>query len=278
VEAWRLLPFRRADAAENMAVDEAIFREHTRTKVPPTLRFYGWRTPAVSIGHFQDARREIDIDACQERGIDLVRRPTGGKAVLHEKELTYAVVAGSDSACFPPDILETFRIISRCVIAGLAACGIHAQMKAAGRTTAGQDLDTACFSYPSRYELLVDGRKICGAAQMRSHGAFLQHGALLMEFDPDRTCAVMLPHRNRDEQRDRLRTLVTSVREHARQSVDEETLCRHLRDGFAQILGIRFHEGALTPEEERLKDDLLMVKYGNEQWNREGGMRWMSGL
>jgi lipoate-protein ligase A len=262
-----------------MAVDEAIFRETIRKTSPPTLRFYGWRRPAVSVGRFQDARKEIDIEACMKLGIDLVRRPTGGKAVLHEQELTYAAIAGDDLPLFPPDILETYRIISSCIAQGLAKCGIRAEMKAEGRTAVNEPLGTACFSAPSRYELLVAGRKICGSAQTRSHGVFLQHGSLLMAFDPSRTCSVILPRQDREGQADRLRNSVTSIREQATISAaDEETLCRFLRDGFTQVLGIRFREGGLTPEEEALKTELMMKKYGSASWNWEGRKLWTSGL
>ena len=132
-----------------MAVDEAVFRERIRTKVPPTLRFYGWRTPAVSIGHFQDARREIDIEACRRLGIAIVRRPTGGKAVLHEQELTYAVIAGDDLPLFPPDILETYRIISGCIARGPGRMR-HPGGDGSGRKrrTRTESLGTSCFSVP----------------------------------------------------------------------------------------------------------------------------------
>ena len=261
-----------------MAVDEAIFRERIRTKAPPTLRFYGWRTPTVSIGHNQDARREIDIVACRGLGIAIVRRPTGGKAVLHERELTYAVIAGDDVPPFPPDILETYRIISDCIGKGLAVCGIRTEIERNGRREAAESLGTSCFAFPSRYELLVAGRKICGAAQVRSHGVFLQHGALLMAFDPARTCAVMLPHRDREKQIDRLRNSVTSVGEQAGPEIDEAILCRAFRDAFAERLGIRFREGMLTPEEETLKIELMANKYDNANWNGEGSTSWTSGL
>ncbi len=271
MDVWRLLPFGKADAAENMAVDEAVFRATIRNASPPTLRFYGWRTPAVSIGRFQDAHREIDIEACGQLGIDFIRRPTGGKAVLHEKELTYAVIAGDDLPLFPPDILETYRIISGCIAQGLAECGIRAEMKADGRAAVDEPLGASCFSHSSRYELLVAGRKICGSAQTRSHGVFLQHGSLLMEFDPGRTCAVILPHRDRERQLDCLQNAVTSVREHATiPSTDEETLCLIIQDAFMQTLGIRFKEGALTPDEEALKTELITKKYRSASWNREG--------
>ena len=122
---WRLLPFRKADAVENMAVDEAVFRANIRNKALPTLRFYGWRTPALSIGYFQDFAKEVDIEACRRLGIDMIRRPTGGKAVLHDQELTYAVIAGTDSPLFPPGIINTFRIIGCCIAKGLMEVGIR---------------------------------------------------------------------------------------------------------------------------------------------------------
>jgi lipoate-protein ligase A len=279
LKEWRILPFGKAGAAENMAVDEAVFRENIRKKAPPTLRFYGWRTPALSIGYFQDYEKEVDREACRKFGVDIIRRPTGGKAVLHEQELTYAVIAGADSALFPPDILKTYRVISGCIAEGLAGVGIRAEMKAEGRHSPDGRLRSACFSFPSRYELLVGGRKICGSAQMRSHGVFLQHGALLMAFDPLRTCAVMLPHRDMEKEADLLRNAVTSVGEQVGPAVGEEILCRALGEGFERVLDIRLREGSLTPEEEGLKDELITKKYGSESWNREGRKsEWISGL
>jgi lipoate-protein ligase A len=277
VESWRLLSFGKADAVENMAVDEAVFREAIRKRVPPTLRFYSWRTPTVSIGYFQEARREIDLEACRRLGIDFIRRPTGGKAVLHDREVTYAVIAGADHPLFPPDILRSFRVISGCIARGLRAIGIKAEMKAGGRAASDESLRTSCFSSPSRYELLVKGRKICGASQMRSHGVLLQHGALLMAFDPEKTCAILLPHRDPERQAALLRDSVTAVEEQAGRPVDERQLCRVLREGFEQGLGIRFVEAPLTPDEETLKRELMAKKYSSENWNVEGNKSWISG-
>ncbi len=279
MKEWRILPFGKAGAVENMAVDEAVFRENIRQKALPTLRFYGWRNPALSIGYFQDYAKEVDREACRKFGVEIIRRPTGGKAVLHEQELTYAVIADADSDLFSPDILKTYRVISGCIAEGLAKVGIPAEMKADERHSPDGTLRAACFSVPSRYELLVGGRKICGSAQMRSHGVFLQHGSLLMAFDPLRTCAVMLPHRNMDQDADLLRNAVTSVGEQAGPAVGEETLCRALREGFERLLGIRLREGSLTPTEEALKEELMLKKYGSEDWNREGRKsEWISGF
>ena len=276
---WRILPFERAAAAKNMAIDEAVFRKNIRGESPPTLRFYGWRSPALSIGYFQDYRKEVDDEACRKFGVEVVRRPTGGKAVLHERELTYAVVAGAETGLFPPDILKTYLVIGRCLAEGLAGVGIRAEMKEDGRRPPDGALPSACFSFPSRYELLVGDRKICGSAQMRSQGAFLQHGSLLTAFDPLRTCEIMLPHRRLEKEADRLRNAVTSVGEQAGPALDEEGLRRALREGFERTLGIRLRDGMLTPGEQALRDELVEKKYGREEWNREGKRgEWISGL
>jgi lipoate-protein ligase A len=270
VEEWRLLPFHKAGAVENMAVDEAVLRENISKKAPPTLRFYGWQVPTLSIGYFQDYEKEVDQEACRRFGVDIIRRPTGGKAVLHEQELTYAVIADANLPLFSPDILETYRVISGCIAKGLAEIGIRAEMKEDGRQATDRALRSSCFSIPSRYELLVGGRKICGSAQMRSHGVFLQHGSLLLAFDPFRTCAVVLPHRDSETDAELLRNAITSVGEQAGPSVGEGILCHVLRTGFEQVLGIRFLKASLTPAEEALRDELITKKYGSEEWNREG--------
>lgn len=259
-----------------MAVDEAVFRMVARGQAPPTLRFYGWRFPALSIGCFQDYEKEVDGDACRRFGVEVVRRPTGGKAVLHEHELTYAVAAAANPPLFSPDILETYRRISSCIAEGLARIGIRADMEETGRHAPEGALGASCFSSPSRYELVVNGRKICGSAQMRSRGALMQHGSLLTAFDPLRTSALMLPHREGGAER--LRNAITSVHEQARQAIGTEHLCQALLEGFEAVLGIRFRQGSLTPGEEELRDHLLSEKYGSESWNIRGRKNgWISG-
>ena len=271
---WRFLPFERLDAFENMAIDEAIFRFHQRKDVPPTLRFYGWKSPTVSLGYFQDVEKEVDVEACRRKHIPVVRRPTGGKAVLHEGDVTYAVVGRDSSPLFPADILGTYRTISHCIAGGLALLGIEAEMEGNSRAPDGDSLKASCFSSPSRYELLVKNRKICGSAQVRSRGVFLQHGSILMEFNPFKTCDVMLP-RSGDYERQvlRMKQSVTSVSEHTDRAVDVGTVCRALMTGFEKTLGIELVKGKLSPEEEELKAVLMTHKYMNERWNMEGGCK-----
>jgi lipoyl(octanoyl) transferase len=261
-----------------MAIDEAVFRVSQTEESLPTLRFYSWSSPAVSIGYFQDVAREIDVSACRRNHIDIVRRPTGGKAVLHDEDVTYAVIARDTDPLFTKDILGTYRVISKCIASGLAFIGINAEITNNSRILEKDPLETSCFSSPSRYELLVDNRKICGSAQLRSRGVFLQHGSILMDFDPHKTYDILLPHlEDCERQIFRLKQSVTSVTGQAASYIDIAGVCHVLKKGFEATLGVELLEGKLTPEEEKLKNILVEQKYSTVEWNMEGGCRkWTS--
>jgi lipoate-protein ligase A len=261
---WRLLPWRVLSAGENMAVDEAVFRLYGRERVPPTLRFFGWQPPAVSLGYFQKTAREIDPEACRREGIDIVRRPTGGKAVLHEHELTYSLVAGINHPLFTGDILETYRVISACIVEALKRIGLSPEMVCDGRSAAGTLLEAYCFAAPSKYEILVGGRKICGSAQMRGGGTFLQHGSLLIDVDPSRAASVMRVSAAA------ISGTTTTLREQLGRRIEAEDLAPILREAFEDTLGIALVEGNLTTAEEALRKELLERKYGTDRWNLEG--------
>jgi lipoate-protein ligase A len=269
---WRLLPFRSLDAAENMAIDEALFRECQNSQGPPTLRFYTWLNPAVTFGYFQDPASDIDLEACERYRIDVVRRPTGGKAVLHEGDLAYALVAADTHPSFAPDILGTYRIINGCIARGLALFGLEATMCLDKGPPQDDRLGAACFSSLSRFELLAGGRKLCGSAQVRAHGVFLLHGSILMKFNPERTAVVIGRHyRKEGGQAQSLRASVTSLQDQLGRAVDYESLRQALIRGFELQLGVRLKEGDLSRAEQMRKTELLRDKYRNERWNAEGG-------
>jgi lipoate-protein ligase A len=268
---WRVIPFTNSSASENMAMDEAIFRVNQRKDSLPTLRIYRWCPPSISLGYFQKTRNEVDVAACSLYHIDIVRRPTGGKAVLHENDLTYAVIAKEHTPPFTPDILGTYRIISGCIADSLSELGIHAEMSVDGRNSGDDSLKAVCFSSPSHYELLVNKRKICGSAQVRSRGVFLQHGSILLDFDPVKTCALLAPRNgDRERQIEKLRESVTSVYEQTGAEISVEKICHVLQRSFKKKLGIELVEGSLTGEEEALMTRLIKDKYTNNKWNMEG--------
>jgi lipoate-protein ligase A len=268
---WRVIPFSNSSASENMAMDEAIFRVNHREDSLPTLRTYRWCPPSISLGYFQKTRDEVDVAACSRYHIDIVRRPTGGKAVLHENDLTYAVIAKEHNPLFTPDILGTYRIISGCIADSLSELGIYAEMSVDGRTSGDDSLKAVCFSSPSHFELLVNKRKICGSAQVRSRGVFLQHGSILLDFDPVKTCALLAPRNgDRERQIEKLRESVTSVYEQTGAEISVEKICHILHRSFEKKLGVELVEGRLTDEEDALMTRLIKDKYTNNTWNMEG--------
>lgn len=263
--AWRFLDFQRHNAFENMAIDEAILFETISKHKPPTVRFYGWKPAAVSIGYFQSVEKEVNLEKCRLDGIDVVRRISGGKAVFHCEEVTYSVIACNTEKLFPPDILGTYSIISRCLARGLACLGIEASLAKNGRNLQNADFPASCFSMPSRNELLVSGRKICGSAQMRTGSGFIQHGSLLVNFDPFKTASFLLPVLN-GAQLQKLKNSVAAINEELSAPVDEKGICTALKNGFSAVLDKEITEDILTPAEQTLASRLI-GKYENLEWN-----------
>ncbi len=196
--SWRIISSPAADGAANMAIDEAILEAVRQGQSPPTLRLYTWKPACLSIGRFQRAGRSADFDALASRGYDFVRRPTGGRAVLHDNELTYAVIANADDLAAVGDgintgagVLHTYLALSRGLAAGMARMGISVVLapRDAGGVAAGGS--AACFDSPSAYELTAAGRKIVGSAQVRRGSSFLQHGSIPLWMDFAAVEAVM---------------------------------------------------------------------------------------
>ena len=187
--AWRLFVDPPSSGAWNMAMDEALL-ESVQRGASPVLRLYRWRPSCVSFGRNQPACDVFDPALARARGIDLVRRPTGGLAVHHARELTYAVASPVDAIGSPR---TAYAAIHRALVAGLRTLGVHAVVAAASPATvpaaavpgwdpAGRD---PCFRAPARGEILLDGRKLVGSAQRCERRVVLQHGSILLEDDQD---------------------------------------------------------------------------------------------
>jgi len=250
-----------------MAIDEAIFNETIKNKSNPTIRFYGSHPSAISIGYFQDAKKELNIEKCRREGIDIARRITGGRAVFHFNEITYCIAAGEQEKIFPADISGTYNIISRCIARGLSDLGIKADLAEDGRAQTKEEMNSCCFAVPSKNELLVRGRKICGSAQVRRRGGFLQHGLLPLTFNPEKTVDSLFLIRT-PEKVDKLRKSVTAVNEELASAVGVREICSRLKRGFIEELGADLKEETLTPAEKTLKNE-LMKKYTDVNWNIE---------
>jgi lipoyl(octanoyl) transferase len=236
MSTWKLLDTGANTGADNMAVDEELLARAQAGDAIPVLRFYTWDPPAVSIGRFQDGKWAVNAEACRHHGFDVVRRITGGRAVLHRRELTYSIVARSDQPLFPPSVLGTYRVIAAGLVAGLRTLGLPAEVVTREGRHASlvrkRTKGPACFSSPSWYEILVHDRKIVGSAQRRVSGAFLQHGSILMDYDPGLEAEVIPGECAADG--------VTCVKRELGRDVATEELKKAVLQGFSAALGVVF--------------------------------------
>jgi lipoate-protein ligase A len=184
---WRALLSEPLDGASNMALDEALMLRAGRTK-EAVLRVYGWARPTLSLGRNQSARDKYDIEGARERGTDFVRRPTGGRAVLHHREITYSVTAPVSAL---GTLRESYTVINRLLIHGLRLLGVDAR-EADPRGATPRPGVLPCFVVPTKGEIVADGRKLVGSAQVRVGEALLQHGSVLVDDDQALASALLL--------------------------------------------------------------------------------------
>jgi lipoate-protein ligase A len=251
-----------ADGAWNMAVDETLLRG-CEDRAAPTLRLYGWKPATLSLGNRQEAGKSHDPEFLRREGIALVRRPTGGRAVLHEHERTYAVVARRGRS-FPGGVLDTYRRISLALQEAYRALGAPAEMadaRARGARSSGNPL---CFASASAHEIVVGRRKLAGSAQLRAREAFLQHGSILLATDARRLgrATGTAADGERFVGLDEVRGRGTSTAE-----IDGA-----LVSAFESVFGMRLEPGRLSPDEERTATRLRCWKYLSAAWTLEG--RW----
>ncbi|RMF91492.1 MAG: lipoate--protein ligase family protein [Nitrospinota bacterium] len=201
----------------------------------------------------------------------MVRRPTGGRAVLHEQEVTYSLIVPQPETLFPPDILGSYRLISQALIRGLSFLGVEATLEPPRRQGTSSH-SPSCFHTLSSYEIAVGGRKLIGSAQRRLRGGLLQQGSLLLQLDIPRLFSLLrFPDQARREEGIRQAyTRMTSLAEVTGRLYPHDTVQAALVKGFQAELGIEFQDGELTPEERQLRDRLLQEKYRTVEWNLYG--------
>ncbi|MDE3000516.1 MAG: biotin/lipoate A/B protein ligase family protein [Gemmatimonadota bacterium] len=274
---WRFLNTGSGNAFFNMAVDEAIARGVEGETSPPTVRTFGWTPPAVSFGYAQRIGREVDADRCRQRGIHLVRRPSGGRAVLHWNELTYSVTCPAGDPLLGGSIQESYRRISACLVSSLRLLGVSARFEPRRNPVSsprGEGLTSPCFSSTTQYEVTLDDRKIIGSAQRRLGGVLLQHGSLLL--GPEHKHLIDLMPDRRQALKERFRRELdrhTVSLSEAGRPADFNTVAHALRGGFEETLDVALTESALSPEETADAERLVETKYGTESWNLGDSVR-----
>ncbi len=248
-----------------MAVDEAILDTYACASdaPPPTLRLYGWRPAALSLGRSQVAEGAYCRAFLRAEGIDLIRRPTGGAAVLHEAERTYSVVGNLRAEPFGGEVLENYRVISEALTAALGCLGLKARTVApSAAAPAGPPFRGACYELPSAHEISVGDRKLVGSAQVRKGQAFLQHGSIPLSAAPERLDAAL--GRPTDRRR------YTDLEQVIGSPVSVEELDRALVAGIERRFGVRLQTGELTPEEVCRAVRLRSWKYNSVAWTLGG--------
>jgi lipoate-protein ligase A len=262
---FRLLVTEPLDGALNMALDESLLRGRLAGRTQPTLRFFAWRPPTISLGYGQPLDARIDETAASSLGIGLVRRPTGGSAILHEGpdlELTYSVVAATGDFEGAGDLLQTYQWIGRALAAGINRIGAPVEMVSVQPSDPAA-MPTFCFARTGSYELEIGGLKIVGSAQRRQGAGFLQHGSLMLGAAPDRLRRVF------PTERDPLAGMTTLEAALGRRPSFAESLTA-LADGFRAVHGLDLSPGDLTVEEMDRAEALVRDKYATERWTRAG--------
>ena len=249
-DQWRLIDMRIENAPTQMAIDEAIAIARIPQGTPNTIRLYRWNPSAVSIGYFQSIEKEVNLPACKEYGVDVIRRITGGGAVYHDYngEVTYSLVAPESDPKMPRDILESYQLICGAIVNGLKHIGVESEFKPVNDITAG-------------------GKKISGNAQTRRHGVVLQHGTVLVDSDIQRMFQVLRVSDAKisDKMIKAVEERVTNIRRHLGKPISFDEIRDALVKGFEKTFGIELVPGKLTAEEERLVEE-LKAKYMSREW------------
>lgn len=265
---WRIIRTPAASGAWNMALDEAILQHAAQRKVPPTLRLFAWDPPCLSLGLAQPAS-DVDFSALQARGWEVVRRPTGGRAILHTDELTYSVTAPADEDAVAGGVLESYRRLAAALVSALERLELAATADRQYALPPGATPNGAvCFEVPSNYEITVNGKKLIGSAQARRMGGVLQHGSLPLVGDLTRiTQALVFPTENdRQIAARRLLDHATNAEMVLDHPVSWEQAASAFEEAFAGELQVTLVESQPLPGECELAAELMATKYAHPDW------------
>jgi lipoate-protein ligase A len=235
-----------------MALDEALL-ETVASGAVPVLRFYGWSPPAVSVGYFQGLEEEVDREACARRGVDLVRRISGGGAVFHDAEITYSFIVPLDHPLAGDSVMGSYGRLCSGITAGLGLLGIDA-------------------AFAPINDIIAGGKKVSGNAQTRRQGCVLQHGTVLLDIDPELMFELLKVPQEKMKGKliQDVRSRVTGLRALLGRGVLFDEARDALARGFSQALRLDYLSGPSgpSPAEEARAAALVRDKFGSEAWIR----------
>lgn len=271
-ETWNFINTGSNDPYYNMAFDEALLNFVSRGEIDPVIRFYTWNPATLSVGYFQRLTKEIDTAKVKALGYGLIRRQTGGRGVLHDKELTYSVIVPESHPNMPSTITEAYRVISEGLLEGFKLLGFDAYFaiprSEEEREKLKQPRSAVCFDAPSWYELVVEGRKIAGSAQVRQKGVILQHGSLLQDVDIDELFDLFIFKNDRlkDKMKQAFVDKAVAINDIAERHISIAEMESAFEAGFKTGLDIEFKPLKLTPSQLQEVDELI-IKYKSDEWN-----------
>lgn len=272
-EIWRFIDSGECSPSFNMALDEALLDWHSEGKIPPTIRFYGWNPATLSIGYFQKVEKEIELDAVKAHNLGFVRRPTGGRGVLHEHELTYSVIVSEEHPEMPKTVTEAYRVISEGILRGFQSLGLEAYF-AVPRTAEEKEAlksprSAVCFDAPSWYELVVEGRKVAGSAQTRQKGVILQHGSILLDLDEDKLFSLFKypSERVKERMQKAFKEKAVAINEISSRRITIEEAKEAFKKGFEEGLNIELEPYTLSETELEYVHQLAKTRYESDEWN-----------
>ena len=263
---WRFVQTGLNDLYTNMAIDEAILIAYSRGDIPPTLRIYGWRPPAFSLGYFQDPKMVLNIAKCNKENIPFVRRITGGGIIFHHQELTYSLVCSKDNINGCSSIKDSFRIICSFLINAYKKLGLKPEFASEQnpcffKSSAMKRQDSFCFASKERYDILIQGKKLGGNAQRRRRDVIFQHGSIPLKFDIDTVIPFL------KESYHNLKDNICSLDGVLEREIKFVQLKDILRISFEETFSTNLQEKNLTFKEKGLSCELKEEKYYSPEWN-----------
>ena len=265
-EPWRLLLTAPAHGAWNMAVDEAMLEHIGRRESLPTLRLYAWEPACLSLGYAQPYA-DVDEARIKERGWEVVRRPTGGRAILHTDELTYSITAPLDEPSVAGSILESYNRLALALVSAVRSIGLSVEMKEGPGGHHGTT-NPVCFEVPSAYEITVAGKKLIGSAQARRKEGVLQHGSLPLTGDLARIteALVFASESDRQEAAHRLLGRAATVESVLGRTVSWSEAAQAFIKAFEEKLDLSLKERVLSESEQKRVESLVCEKYDHPDW------------
>lgn len=263
---WRLIITPPAPGAWNMAVDESILESIGHGESLPTLRLYAWDPACLSLGHAQPIA-DVDRARLQARGWQVVRRATGGRAILHTDELTYSVTGSAEEPVLAGGVLESYNRIAQALLSAVKSLELPVEMKD-GKADGNSAPNPVCFEVPSTYEITVGGKKLIGSAQARKKEGVLQHGSLPLTGDLTRICQALVfdSVSARENAAQRLLARATTVEAALGRAVSWETAAQAFIHAFESQLGVCFEKGELSESESKRAQELVREKYDHPSW------------